>query len=120
MNPETMNYTLVVAVVGLVIVFVFLAFLSVLMTVITRILGDRPKTPEDHPAETDGEKESKTGGTPGAALWVYAAAAAYLDLEDRGSASSRAWVATRNEGTDAWIAGRTGGESFEVVRNKAL
>jgi Na+-transporting methylmalonyl-CoA/oxaloacetate decarboxylase gamma subunit len=115
-----MSYTLIVAVVGMAIVFVFLAVLSVLMTVTTRIRGDRPKTPEDEPAEADKRSRPGSGGAHGTPLWVYAAAAAYLDLENRGSASSKAWVATRSEGTDAWTAGRTGGESFDLVRNNAL
>jgi Na+-transporting methylmalonyl-CoA/oxaloacetate decarboxylase gamma subunit len=119
-NPETIRYALIVAVVGMAIVFIFLAFLSVLMAVITRILGDRPVPPEEQPAE-GGQKPKSAGNAPqGTPVWVYAAAAAYLDLEDRGSASSKAWVATRSHGTDAWIAGRTGGESFNLVRNSAL
>lgn len=120
-----MSYAVAVAIAGMVIVFVFLAFLSVLMAVITRVLGDRPETRregEKERADTGTGKgsqaQSPEGGTP--PRWVLAAAAAFLDAEERGSASSSAWVSTRATVGDPWIAGRTGGESFDYVRKDAV
>ncbi len=120
-----MSYAVLVAIAGIAIVFVFLAFLSVLMTVITRVLGDRPETGREGGRE-DAEKGSGKGPKKqpsaggGLPQWALAAAAAFLDAEERGSASSSAWVSTRTTMQDPWIAGRTGGESFDYVRKDAV
>jgi Na+-transporting methylmalonyl-CoA/oxaloacetate decarboxylase gamma subunit len=123
-NTDSIGYILIVAVSGMVIVFIFLTFLSVLMPAIRRLLGDgeagnarveseppgsngggpRSSKKDVSPDTTKPEDSERGRPAPATPLWVYAAAAAFLQAEERGAASSSVWVATRPGGYDPWIA----------------
>lgn len=94
MNIEDFGYSLLSAVLGMVIVFTFLWFLSVMMSIIKRSFGEKPQrdasasapAQETRPARMDAE--SAIGSD-----WVIAAVAAFLmeeELDSRRSALS--WV----------------------------
>lgn len=107
-----MTYALVVAGVGIVTVFLFLTLLSLIMTATTRLLGAETETSGAAAEAATAVRQSRTTGAAGARgtdpsaergqsepshrpAWVYAAAAAYLESEERDAVSSRPWVATR-------------------------
>ncbi len=75
--------TLVVAVLGMGVVFVFLVFLSAMMAVLTAASGRR-ETAQDAPQDpaTEPEPEPAGAGSPG---WIAAATAAYLAAEQTAS-----------------------------------
>lgn len=117
MNTDSISYVLIVAVTGMVIVFIFLAFLSVLMPLIRRVLGDQDPGAGAAQGSVSERGESGRGAGGGdTPLWVYAAAAAFLQAEERGAASSTVWVSTRSTGYDPWTAGGLSGRS-EQTRN---
>jgi Na+-transporting methylmalonyl-CoA/oxaloacetate decarboxylase gamma subunit len=110
-----MTYALLVAGVGIVTVFLFLTLLSLIMTAITRLLGaetEASTAPGTTAAGTrrgreaagaheyrvaDRTERADRGGAepPHPPAWVYAAAAAYLESEERDAVSSTPWVASR-------------------------
>ena len=112
-----MTYTLVVALAGIAIVFVFLTVLSLIMALIPRLVDPRRANDEQTrsgAAKREISTEPSTGSVNGRSPdWVYAAAIAYLDNEEHGSAYSYVWVRTRTAQHDPWVAGRLGGRCFE-------
>ena len=76
MSPEAPS-TLVVAVLGMGVVFVFLVFLSAMMAALTAASGRR-ETAQDGPQDPATEPELAGAGSPG---WIAAATAAYLTAE---------------------------------------
>jgi Na+-transporting methylmalonyl-CoA/oxaloacetate decarboxylase gamma subunit len=103
-NVENFSYVLVVAALGMAVVFLFLWFLSGLMTLIRRMFGERT---------TSGKVERKAAGadahgsTDGGAQseWILAAAVAFLEAEAADAkADPSAWVSGRESGTNPWIA----------------
>ena len=79
--------TLVVAVLGMGVVFVFLVFLSAMMAALTAISGRREKAQDTPPAPAG---QPAGAGSPG---WIAAATAAYLAAEQAASRlpSAAAW-----------------------------
>ena len=105
MNTEPYTYVILVALVGMAIVFVFLTILSLLMTAIRAAFHERAGAP----APT-AEESAKKGDADEVPLqyqgnrWLIAAVAAYLDLEELDSRSDPApWVAGRSLQTDPWL-----------------
>ncbi|MFP3958592.1 MAG: hypothetical protein ACLFUX_00330 [Spirochaetaceae bacterium] len=108
-------YTVLVAVVGMLVVFAFLLLLSMLMIGIKRALGDReqdsatasdvstlrtkgggggPPSPGSAPG---GKAPASPGGTPGGAPpWLFAAVAAFVFAEQEAH-SAQLWIRGRKQ-----------------------
>lgn len=78
MNHETFSYTLFTAGFGMLVVFFFLALLSVLMVVIKRAFDDRRTTEPTAPAAVPSDESARD-----LPRWVTAAVVAYLAVEER-------------------------------------
>lgn len=116
MNSELLSFSVLAAILGMGVVFLFLGILSVLMAAINRVFGDRPVD-----SQSAGDRK-QDGGSPGSGKkaaqgadgsspaeegampqWVIAAAVAFLmeeDLDFRRSAS--AWQPSSGRESDGW------------------
>lgn len=96
MNPEMYIYTLVVALIGMLTVFVGLTLLSIMMVLLRRIFGNAP-TPRPAPIPLKAVSRQR----PEKRRWVLAAVAAYLAAEEQEHGRSAAsWVPGAS--TDQW------------------
>jgi Na+-transporting methylmalonyl-CoA/oxaloacetate decarboxylase gamma subunit len=101
-------YTVLVAIVGMLIVFAFLLLLSMLMIVTKRALGDREQdsaTASDvsslrtAPAGSSGgrrEATSETGAPVGPPPWLFAAVVAFVFAEQEAH-SAQPWIKGRKQ-----------------------
>ncbi|MDX9799796.1 MAG: OadG family protein [Spirochaetia bacterium] len=111
MNIESYSYTVLASIVGMGIVFAFLAFLSLLMVVINRIFdgkdqGVAVKTSSAKNNAAAGAKANgvSTGNGKEAEdnTWIIAAVAAFLEEEDM-PVSAVAWQPAGDEKLDPWV-----------------
>lgn len=103
MDITAYSYVIVVAALGMGIVFVFLWMLSGLMTLIRRVFSDGPgqTTRIESPSELD-------AGAPPLAYqgnnWIVASVVAYLEAEQLDQASDPGpWVSGRSHHEDPWM-----------------
>ena len=98
MNIETMSYVLISTLIGVPLVFFFLAFLAVVMVVLGKI-DNAKKAPAPAPAA------APAAAAPAAAAenndWIIAAVAAYIE-EDEEPVSALAWTPSENLKYDSW------------------
>ena len=99
MSIEHYGYVILVAVIGMAIVFAFLAILSLLMSAIRAVVG-RERPPAETPNNTSPVPE-----TPAvietAPTWLLAAAAALVELENaRQRPDPLPWVSDRGRRAD--------------------
>ena len=115
MNSELLSFSVLAAILGMGVVFVFLGILSVFMAVINRVFGDQP-------AENQSAGDPKHDGRPGSGnkpdqgadgsihaeqgvvpRWVIAAAVAFLMEEDLDfQRSAAAWQPSSGRESDGW------------------
>jgi hypothetical protein len=94
---EVYSYTILAAILGMLVVFGFLWFLSILMSVLVKVFAD--KKPEVKTVFAVSVK-----GT--ASDWVFAAAAAFLSEEElECSVSAESWGPGNSEKSDPWVHG---------------
>ena len=99
MNNELFGYSVVSALFGMVVVFLFLWVLSVLMSAIKLILKDRPKREVSPPIEVPKGTVATDGDDTD---WIVAATAAFLLEEElEAQRSAQAWV-PRTDAGGAW------------------
>jgi len=109
MNVETFSYTVITAILGMSVVFVFLWVLSLLMSGIKLAFGEKPQkngavgsTIVGADARTSGSTLPSKAGVPG---WVLAAVATYLIEEELESQrSAEAWAPRPIASTEPWVA----------------
>lgn len=101
MNIDTMSYVLVSTLIGVPLVFFFLAFLAVVMVILGKI-DNAKKAPAAAPAP------AAAAAAPAAAEsaaenndWIIAAVAAYIE-EDEEPVSALAWTPSENLKYDSW------------------
>lgn len=99
MNIEAYSYTVLSAILGILIVFGFLGFLCLFMVLIKRIFDDKPVKIEA--AVTVGASAS-AASVSDESDWITAAVAAYLEEEDS-PRSALAWLPADNEKSDPWV-----------------
>jgi len=97
MNIEAYSYTVLSAILGILIVFCFLGFLSLFMVLIKKVFDDKPVKIEA--AVTTGASASAVSDESD---WITAAVAAYLEEEDS-PRSALAWLPAENEKSDPWV-----------------
>ena len=106
MNTQSYGYVILVALIGMGIVFVFLTILSLLMTAIQSVFRERDgaqATPLSAAPE-DSESDELVPVQYRGNRWLIAAVAAYLDLEELDSRSDPSpWVSGRSVHTDPWL-----------------
>lgn len=89
MSVDSPLYTILTAGFGMVIVFFFLAFLSVLMVVINRLAGERTRPAAESP-------RAASVVAAAAPDWVMAGAVAFLLAEERDAAHpALPWIQRR-------------------------
>lgn len=97
MQVESYTYTVLAAAMGMAIVFLFLWFLSGVMTILRRSM-DRSPEAEAKPRT----EEQTTARDDETSEWIVAAVVAFLDAEARDAAPEAApWVNTRWHREDA-------------------
>lgn len=110
-------YTVLVAIIGMLVVFAFLLLLSMLMIAIKRALGDREQdsatasdvsalrtkaggggrtAPEKPPGGKAGEAFPGAGGQTGAPPWLLAAVVAFVFAEQEAH-SAQPWIKGRKQ-----------------------
>ncbi len=94
MNIDTMSYVLISTLIGVPLVFFFLAFLAVVMVVLGKI-DNAKKAPAPAPAAAPAEKAAENND------WIIAAVAAYIE-EDEEPVSALAWTPSENLKYDSW------------------
>ncbi len=103
MDIDSYGYVVLVAGLGMAIVFLFLWFLSGLMSLITKLFGDRERNPQ----RREQESAAPNGATPIAYRgknWVIAAAVAFLEAEHLDHSSDPGpWVSGRAHHEDPWL-----------------
>ena len=102
MNIEAYSYTVLSAILGILIVFAFLGFLCVFMVLIKRLFDDKPAKTEISVAPAASGKAEKSSAAADVD-WITAAVAAYLEEEDS-PRSALAWQYAVNEKSDPWVA----------------
>jgi len=103
MDIDSYGYVILVAALGMGIVFVFLWFLSGLMSLIKRVFGDsdvpRKVVDKIEPVLADAAPLAYRGHN-----WLIAAAVAYLEAEQFDQSSDPApWVSARAHHEDPWL-----------------
>jgi sodium pump decarboxylase gamma subunit len=110
MPQDAFIYSVMTAVMGILIVFVFLALLSFLMFAIKEIFGEQPVRETSKAEaqtvnpETAAVQERRVRSKGGTADWITAAATVFLmeeALEARRSAAS--WKPSAEEKHDPWV-----------------
>ncbi len=106
MKTEVLSYSVVVAILGMAVVFGFLWFLSVLMSTIKAMFGERPQRDDPERAESPSTpKRPATESVDGVPQWVLAAVAAYVIEEELDAQrSAEAWIPDPSAFPDAWTA----------------
>lgn len=99
MNIDTMSYVLISTLIGVPLVFFFLAFLAVVMVILGKI-DNAKKAPAPAPAAAPAaaapaEKAAENND------WIIAAVAAYIE-EDEEPVSALAWTPSENLKYDSW------------------
>ena len=97
MNIEAYSYTVLSAILGILIVFGFLTFLSLFMVLIKKIFDDKPAAMPAKPEVSDAGKTVSDESE-----WITAAVAAYLEEEDS-PRSAMSWLPGENEKLDPWV-----------------
>ena len=95
MDISAYGYVIIAAVLGMAIVFLFLWFLSGLMSLIRRVFSER---------EPAGAPSGGAAIPEEADRWLVAAAVAFLEAEERDRAPDPTpWVAGRAHHEDPWL-----------------
>jgi len=104
MNPEVFRYSILVAVLGMSIVFTALILLSLMMVAIKSAFGERQaagSAPRSEARVVQGNSPTQTGKDM---RWLVAAAVAFLSEEALEShRSAEAWHPAQGESTDPWV-----------------
>jgi len=113
MNVESFSYTVITAILGMSVVFVFLWVLSLLMSGIKLAFGEKPQkngSAGNAAITADIRTGPRTGGSTvlsetGVPGWVLAAVATYLIEEELESQrSAEAWAPRPIASTEPWVA----------------
>ncbi len=102
MNIESYPYSIFAAILGMLVVFIFLGFLSLMMAFLKRIFKEKMlKTGKD--AKTAGDSQ-KAENRP---EWIIAAVSAYMAVEEEEfyPPSAGAWRAGKSEQENPWVLG---------------
>ena len=103
MNTSAFIYVILVAALGMGIVFLFLWFLSGVMSLIKRVFGEREQLPrpvKNEALQTLGEAPIAYRGNN----WLIAAVAAYLEAEQLDQSSDPGpWITGRAHHEDPWL-----------------
>ena len=105
MNIEAYSYTVLSSFLGITIVFVFLAFLSVFMVLIKKLFDDKSTETEiavAAAAAVSSGKGSEVLNEADETGWITAAVAVYLEEEDS-PRSALSWVPGEKEKSDPWV-----------------
>lgn len=102
MNSELFSFSILAAILGMAVVFVFLGILSFLMFAIKTVFGEKPA--REGSAARLQQQSTEAEQAEGDAGWVIAAAAAYL-IEEEGDArrSAAPWKPAAERSADAWL-----------------
>jgi len=106
MNPEVFRYSILVAVLGMSIVFSALVLLSLMMVAIKGVFGERTTSgagarQRSEARVVQGNTPTQTGETE---RWLVAAAVAFLSEEALEShRSAEAWRPAQGESIDPWV-----------------
>ena len=102
MNSELFTFSILAAILGMAVVFVFLGILSFLMFAIKTVFGEKPI--RERPAARSRQQSAAAEQTEGEAEWVIAAAAAYLIAEEGDARrSAEAWRPAAERAADVWL-----------------
>lgn len=102
MNSELYTFSILAAILGMTVVFLFLGILSFLMFAIKLVFGEKPI--RERPAEWLQQQSAAAEQTEGEAEWVIAAAAAYLIAEEADARrSAEAWRPAAERAADVWL-----------------
>ena len=102
MNSELFTFSILAAILGMAVVFLFLGILSFLMSAIKAIFGERPARERSTVASQQQGAAAEPADSE--ADWVIAAAAAYLiDEELDARRSAAAWKPRVQQAADAWL-----------------
>ena len=102
MNSELYTFSILAAILGMGVVFLFLGILSFLMSAIKTVFGEKPARERSTAASQQQSAAAEQADCD--AEWVIAAAAAYLieeELDARRSAA--AWKPRAERAADAWL-----------------
>ena len=102
-NIEAFSYSVLTSIMGMIVVFAFLTFLSLMMVVIKRIF-DRPAgQPAAGQAENKEKNSTAENNKSGESTdWIIAAVSAFIEDEDQ-PRSAMSWLPPVNEKTDPWV-----------------
>ncbi len=103
MNTETMIYSVFATVLGMAVVFGFLAFLSLMMGVMKRTFKDPGATAPTKAAPAP----AAAGKSTGSAGWLIAAVATFLAIEEEEyfPYSAEVWKSSPADRVSPWIVG---------------
>jgi Na+-transporting methylmalonyl-CoA/oxaloacetate decarboxylase gamma subunit len=103
MNTETIIYSVLATILGMAVVFGFLAFLSLMMGVLKRAFGEGRAPAAAAPAAPAPAARKKDGG----AGWLIAAVAAFLAVEEEEyfPYSAEVWKSSPADRVSPWILG---------------
>ena len=104
MNVEVYSYSVFTTVIGMTVVFLFLWFLSLLMSSL-KVLFKEKKAHEEEEVVLEDEKIAVESEKR--ADWIVAAVSAYLTAEEEElyPHSAKAWQPVSNEKFDPWVIG---------------
>ncbi len=110
MDIESYGYVVLVAGLGMTIVFLFLWFLSGLMSLIKILFGDREGSPQPQEQELVAPGEAPPVAYRGK-NWVIAAAVAFLEAEQLDQSSDPGpWTSGRAHHEDPWLTAPSRGQ----------
>ncbi|TVQ36645.1 MAG: hypothetical protein EA384_13885 [Spirochaetaceae bacterium] len=104
MNSELFSFSILAAILGMGVVFLFLGILSFLMHAIKVLFGEKPAA--QSAGRRIGEDGNRSGSQHGESPeeWVVAAAAAFLIEEELDSKrSAAAWQPQAGPAVDSWL-----------------
>ena len=102
MNIEAYSYTVLSAILGILIVFGFLGFLCLFMVLIKRVFDGNPAKSEIAVTAVAGASTASASEAADDTDWITAAVAAYLEEEDS-PRSAMSWLPAENEKSDPWV-----------------
>jgi Na+-transporting methylmalonyl-CoA/oxaloacetate decarboxylase gamma subunit len=98
MNIEAYSYTVLSAILGILIVFGFLGFLCLFMILLKKVVDGKPVKIEAAVKPAASVNTSAADETD----WITAAVAVYLEEEDS-PRSALSWLPAGNEKLDPWV-----------------
>ncbi len=103
MNVEAYSYSVLTAVLGMSIVFLFLGFLCVFMNFLKKVI-DKPKSGKTAEPKAEDKAAPVAAPVPPSDdnTWIIAAVAAYLE-EESTPVSAMAWIPSASEKQEPWV-----------------